>query len=68
MGAIPMTANADASIYDPASKVFYVGNGRKEANEDFCLLTMIDTTSGKKVGNIKVNGDRFEKMALEKLG
>jgi DNA-binding beta-propeller fold protein YncE len=68
LGAITMAANADASIYDPAGKVLYVGNGGKEANEEYCLLTLIDTTGGKKLGEIKVNSDRIEAMALEKSG
>jgi DNA-binding beta-propeller fold protein YncE len=68
LGAIPMAANADASIYDPAGKLLYVGNGGKEAKEDYCLLSVIDTTTGEKLGDIKVNSDRVEAMALEKSG
>ncbi|MGI0134260.1 MAG: YncE family protein, partial [Candidatus Micrarchaeaceae archaeon] len=58
LGVIPMQAHADASIYDPASKLFYVGNGGKDAHEDYCWITIIDTASGKKVGEIKVDSDR----------
>jgi DNA-binding beta-propeller fold protein YncE len=68
LGAIPMAPNADASIYDPVGKLFYVGNGGKEANQDYCLLSVIDTTSGKKLFDIRVNSDRVEAMALEKSG
>jgi DNA-binding beta-propeller fold protein YncE len=69
LGAIPMGAHADASIYDPASKLFYVGNGGKQAKEDFCMLSIVDTTSGKKVGDIRIDGaDRVEAMAIEKSG
>jgi YVTN family beta-propeller protein len=68
LGAIPMAANADASIYDPVGKLLYVGNGGKQAHEDYCLISIVDTTSGKKVGDIKVNSDRLEAMALETSG
>jgi WD40 repeat protein len=69
LGAIPMGAHADASIYDPASKLFYVGNGGKQAKEDFCTLSIVDTTTGKKVGDIRIDGaDRVEAMAVEKSG
>src|ERR1700730_6301720 len=52
LGTIPMGAHADASVYDPTSKLFYVGNGGKQAKEDFIMISVIDTTSGKKVGDI----------------
>ncbi|MGH9355769.1 MAG: YncE family protein, partial [Terriglobia bacterium] len=68
LGTIPMEAHADASIYDSASKLFYVGNGGKDAHEDYCWISIIDTTAGKKVGQIKVDSDRVEAMALEKSG
>jgi len=69
LGTIPMDKHADASIYDPVSKLFYVGNGGKQAKEDFVLLSVVDTTSGKKVGDIRIDGaDRVEAMAIEHSG
>src|SRR6202165_963940 len=66
LGTIPMGAHADPSIYDPVSKLLYVGNGGKQAKEDFIMISVIDTTSGKKVGDIKIDGaDRVEAMAIE---
>jgi len=64
-----MSAHADASIYDPVSKLFYVGNGGRQAKQDFCLISIVDTTTGNKVGDIRVEGaDRVEAMALERSG
>lgn len=68
LGTIPMKAHAEPSFYDSANKLFYVGNGGKEDNEDYCLLSIIDTTSGKKVGDIRVDADRVDGMAVEKSG
>lgn len=68
LGTIPMQAHADASIYDSASHLYYVGNGGKDAHENYCLLSIIDTTDGKKVGEIKLDADHIEAMALEKSG
>jgi DNA-binding beta-propeller fold protein YncE len=69
LGTIPMGAHADPSIYDPVSKLFYVGNGGKQAKEDFIMISVIDTTSGKKVGDIRIDGaDRVEAMAIEHSG
>src|SRR6202790_3465962 len=66
LGTIPMGAHADPSIYDPVSKLLYVGNGGKQAKEDFIMISVIDTTSGKNVGDIKIDGaDRVEAMAIE---
>ena len=63
--SIPMNPHADPSVYDAGGKLFYVGNGGRGSP---CLLSIIDTTSGKKVGDIKVNSDRVEGMALETSG
>jgi DNA-binding beta-propeller fold protein YncE len=68
LDTIPMKGHADASVYDPTNKLYYVGNGGKQDKEDYCLLSIIDTTSGKKVGDIKIDDDRVEAMAVEKSG
>src|SRR6202140_1010556 len=68
LDTIPMKAHADASVYDAENKLFYVGNGGKDDHEDFCFISVIDTTSGKKLADIKVDGDRVEAMAIEKTG
>jgi len=68
LGTIPMGAHADPSIYDAANHLYYVGNGGKQQKEDFLNISVIDTKSGKKVGDIKVDADRVEAMAIEKSG
>jgi YVTN family beta-propeller protein len=65
LGTIPMDAHADVSIYDPASKLFYVGNGGRQAKEEYTSISVVDTTSDKKVGDIKIDGDRIESIRLE---
>src|SRR6202047_5571988 len=42
LGTIPRGAHADVSIYDPASKLFYVGNGGRRAKEDTTSITVVD--------------------------
>jgi WD40 repeat protein len=68
LGTIPMGAHADVSIYDPASKLFYVGNGGRKAKEDFTSISVVDTTTDKKVGDIRINGDRIESIRMEEKG
>ena len=68
LGTIPMEAHADVSIYDPESKLFYVGNGGRQAKEEYTLITVVDTTADKKVGEIKIDGDRIESIRMEEKG
>lgn len=65
LGTIPMDAHADVSIYDPATKLFYAGNGGRQAKEEFTLISVVDTTTDKKTGDIKIDGDRIESIRLE---
>ena len=68
LGTVPMDAHADVSLYDPARKKFYVGNGGRQAKEDYTLISVIDTASDKKAGDIKIDGDRIESIRLEEKG
>jgi DNA-binding beta-propeller fold protein YncE len=68
LGGIKTEANCDSMTYDPDTKYMYVVNGGKEANEDYCLISIVDTTSEKKLGDIKIDSDVVEAMALEKSG
>jgi YVTN family beta-propeller protein len=65
---IPMGAHADVSIYDPESKLFYVGNGGRQAKEEFTSISVVDTTTGKKTADIKIDGDRIESIRFEEKG
>jgi DNA-binding beta-propeller fold protein YncE len=38
------------------------------AHEDSCMLSIVDTNTGQKVGDIKLDDDHIEAMALEKSG
>jgi DNA-binding beta-propeller fold protein YncE len=68
VGTIPMEAHADVSTYDPVSKLLYVGNGGRRAKEDYTMISVVDTAAGKKVGDIKIDGDRIESIRMEEKG
>jgi hypothetical protein len=68
VGVIPLKAHADPSVYDAKNRLFYVGNGGKDAHEDYCFITVIDTATEKKLTDMKVDGDRIESMAIENSG
>jgi len=68
VGGIKVREGADASAYDPASKLFFVVNGGKDAKLPNAYITVIDTDSGKTVGEMKIDSNDVEGMAFEKSG
>jgi WD40 repeat protein len=68
VGAIKLREGADASGYDPSTKLLYVVNGGKDAHLPNAYITVIDTSTEKKVGDIKIDSNDVEGMALEKSG
>jgi DNA-binding beta-propeller fold protein YncE len=66
--SIKLSEDADALVYDSAGHLLYVGNGGKEAGNDYSLVTVIDTSKGEKVGDIKLPSANLEAMALQKQG
>jgi DNA-binding beta-propeller fold protein YncE len=67
-GSIKLREGADASSYDPSTKDMYVVNGGKDAHLPNSYISVIDTTSGKVIGEIKVDSGDVEGIALEKSG
>jgi DNA-binding beta-propeller fold protein YncE len=66
--AVPLKVDTDSIGYDPATHYLYVDNGGDNAHETFTMLSVVDTTAGTKVADIKIDGDTLEAMALEKSG
>jgi DNA-binding beta-propeller fold protein YncE len=65
---IHLTIDADPFVYDPKTKYLYVVNGGREAHTPYCLISVVDTTTGKKLADIKLDTNRLESMAIEKSG
>jgi DNA-binding beta-propeller fold protein YncE len=68
IGHTELTIDADPVVYDPASKYLYVVNGGREAHTPTCLISIVDTTTGKKLADITLDTNRLESMAIEKSG
>jgi DNA-binding beta-propeller fold protein YncE len=66
IGRIGLTIDSDPVVYDPASKYLYVVNGGREAHTPTCLISVVDTVSGKKLADITLETNRLESMAIEK--
>jgi YVTN family beta-propeller protein len=62
---LKLQARPDAGEYDPHSKYFYVDNGGAAANLDYSLISIVDTTKGEPVGDIKIPAKTLEAMVLE---
>jgi DNA-binding beta-propeller fold protein YncE len=67
-GQIPLTIDADPIAYDPKTKLLYVVNGGRAAHTPYCLVSVVDTSKGKKLADIKLDTPRLESMALETSG
>jgi DNA-binding beta-propeller fold protein YncE len=68
LGAIKLEDDADSMAYDPSTKYLYVVNGGKGAKMAYCLISILDTTTDKKLADIKIDSDSVEALALEKSG
>jgi DNA-binding beta-propeller fold protein YncE len=66
LSSIKLEDDADSSVYDPSTKQLFVVNGGKGAKQSTTLISAVDTTAGKKIGDIKVNTDSVEQLQLEK--
>ncbi len=68
LGHITLSIDCDSMAYDPATKYMYVVNGGREAHTLYSLVSIVDTTTAKKLGDIRINSNRVEALALEKSG
>src|ERR1700704_2134797 len=68
IGHTELTIDADPAVYDPATKYLYVVNGGRAAKTPYCLISVVDTVSGKKLADLKLDTNRLESMAIEKSG
>lgn len=68
MGSIKLRDDADSMVYDPSTKYMYVVNGGKDAKMTYSFISVVDTTSGKSLADIKIDSDAVEALALEMSG
>jgi len=67
-GSIKVREGADSSAYDPSTKSLYVVDVGKDAKLPNSYITIIDTDAAKVAGEIKIDSDDVEAMAIEKSG
>src|SRR6266851_165838 len=66
LSSVKLLEDADSIGYDPNTKYLYIDNGGGDVHQTYSMLSVVDTTAGKKVADIKVDGDTLEAMVLDK--
>lgn len=66
LSSVKLLEDADSIGYDSVTKYLYIDNGGGDAHQTYSMLSVVDTTAGKKLADIKIDGDTLEAMALEK--
>jgi DNA-binding beta-propeller fold protein YncE len=62
---IPLLKDADSIGYDISRKYLYVDNGGGDVGQSYSMLSAIDTTSDRKLGDMRIEGDTLEAMTLD---
>jgi DNA-binding beta-propeller fold protein YncE len=65
LSSVKLLEDADSIGYDPKTKYLYIDNGGGDVHQTYSMLSVVDTTAGKKVADIKIDGETLEAMALE---
>ena len=65
LSSVKLLEDADSIGYDPATTYLYIDNGGGDVHQTYSMISVVDTTAGKKLADIKVDGDTLEAMALE---
>lgn len=64
IGAVKLKVDSDSIRYDPRSHDLYIVNGGGDAHESFSMVSVVNTTTDRKVADIKIDGETLEAIAL----
>ncbi|WP_263352264.1 YncE family protein [Acidicapsa acidisoli] len=65
MGSVALEPGPDAGVYDPVSRIFYVGNGGRAAKADFSYISMISVDQQKVVGRVRVEASTLKTLVMD---
>jgi len=65
---VKLMADADATGYDPVTHNLYVADGGLDAKLNHTFLEIVNTDTGEKAGQIKIDSSRLEAMTVERSG
>jgi DNA-binding beta-propeller fold protein YncE len=66
--SVKLLADSDATGYDPVTHYLYIADGGLDAKLNYTFLEIVNTDTGEKVGQIKIDSNRLEAMAVEQGG
>ena len=67
LNTIKLPNGVDSAVFDPTSQFYYVASGGEESAKTH-VLSIIDTKTFKRVGDITLPGNESEAMAVDKEG
>ena len=62
---VALEPGADAGVYDPQSRIFYVGNGGRAANAGFSYISLISVDKRQVVGRVRVESATLKTLVLD---
>jgi len=65
LNTVKLKLDADSIGYDAQTHLLYIDNGGGDVKETFSMISIVNTDTGAKVGDIKVDGDTLEALRLE---
>lgn len=65
LSTVKLLLDTDSIGYDPETKLLYIDNGGGDVHQTYSMISVVDTNVGKKVADIKVDGDTLEALRLE---
>lgn len=65
LSTVKLLEDADSIGYDVKTKHLYIDNGGGDVHQTYSMLSVVDTTAGKKLADIKIDGETLEAMTLE---
>lgn len=65
IGSTNLQKDSDSVGYDPFRHFLYIVNGGKDVGRPFSELSVVDANDGKRVAQIKIDGETLEAMALD---
>jgi DNA-binding beta-propeller fold protein YncE len=65
---VKLLVDSDATGYDPVTHNLYIADGGLDAKLNHTFLEIVNTDTGEKVGQIRIDSNRLEAMVVEKTG
>jgi hypothetical protein len=65
LARIPLLKDADSIGFDISRHYLYVDNGGRDAGQSHSMVSAIDTNTGSKLADMKIEGETLEAMALD---